>query len=379
MQEADPQNGSKADLHRTPEHERVMAVLSRMSDVSLTYAEWTSNCEILADLAGGDTFESKNPEYILLIMRFGGLEVISRGMNSFAYCAPLQASACKAVWRLSRSGEHRRMIASKLLSPVLAAMRMHCDDRDVQDFACGCLLNLSPDPSNKVLIAEQAVEDILMALRTHHQHPRLLEKACALLKNLSPELARSQALAESWVLDLIAVMRKHKGNEVVGALVCGILFNLSWNGASSRLIGDRGLTALVAAMEMHGSERMQEAGLKLLWVLGFQAQNKLLLLQGGLRLVLSAMDRFLFHPTMQVNFPLASLFQHPMDGLTCRRSKSSARRLCGSEVVLWWVALYLREMDPGGGRCDSLVDRQLKRRMPATFLQLAWLLSEGRV
>jgi hypothetical protein len=248
-------------------------------------------CVVLADFAGGETFESRSVRNIDFILRHGGMDAVLISMAKFPCCAKIQEKALLALWRFSRNSDAREYIAVNSIGKILSAMRMHFDALRVQELACSGLLNLSAEPKISTFIAEHALEDLLIVIRTDHDHATLLELACAVLRNLALNPFNANAIMKLGLCDIISRFKDSLSKCKFQVIALGILSNLSTHDDNDRLIALQGIDFIFASMQHHLASRdVQKEAMNCIFILTFNLENKKSISVAGLSWILTAMS-----------------------------------------------------------------------------------------
>ncbi|CAE8625887.1 unnamed protein product [Polarella glacialis] len=227
----------------------------------------------------------------------------SQSSGVLSEAAQLASRTCKALADISVGvADNEQAQRGAAASCVLAAELMACHSSVLAVQISGCkaiggLIHVSA-PSLPLRQASVVIEAVMAAMRRHPGNPEVQEAACAAVTEAaasSPEF-QGAAATNGAVDEIVAAMRRFPGLPEFQAAACGALAGLAANHPmnQSAVAASRGIEAIAAGMERfpeHGGLQAMACG-----ALGNLAANHLnnqatVAANGGIRLVLDTLRR----------------------------------------------------------------------------------------
>eukprot|EP00929_Paragymnodinium_shiwhaense_P054925 TRINITY_DN27533_c0_g1_i1.p1 TRINITY_DN27533_c0_g1~~TRINITY_DN27533_c0_g1_i1.p1 ORF type:complete len:636 (+),score=154.12 TRINITY_DN27533_c0_g1_i1:96-2003(+) len=177
-----------------------------------------------------------------LVVRIGGVAVLSEALVMFGDAAALQADCCNILAEvvLHSSANAAAVVEGKVIAAACAAMHAHAGDDKVQAVATRLLSRLAAFPEHRpALVAAGAAEAACRGMARHAGNAQLQEGGCALIRQLLQESRlRGRCVAEHATvvaaflamrgLDLVStLMAVHADSASVQLEACALLERLS--------------------------------------------------------------------------------------------------------------------------------------------------------
>lgn len=161
----------------------------------------------------------------------GGLQAVIAGMRIHLEDAQVQEAGCGALWYLARTPAVAAAAVPGALEAVVAALRVHATHAGVNEAGCGALRNLMMEERNKLLASSSgALEVIIAALRVHVRHAGVLEQAAGALVNAAASGPTAvQAVSDGALEALLAGLSAGARTPAVCLPACVALYNLTYN------------------------------------------------------------------------------------------------------------------------------------------------------
>jgi len=242
---------------------------------------------------------SIDEESRMLMASLGGLMLLGNAMRTNMDSLDLLEGALSAVLSLSADADVELLTESDIIAVVIAVMRHHCTNSQIQEFGMGVLQNISMRHfDSKETIAEfGGITAVTDCIREFMGSPTVLERAFTTLWSLAV-LDKNQALiAECDGINLVVNgMMTAIGYEGVQKQGCGCLCTLSSDSRNKGLIQNvGGVDSIVYAMWGHyGAEEIQVEACRALSSLAVDAQTNEVMIasDGEVNAIISAMRRF---------------------------------------------------------------------------------------
>jgi hypothetical protein len=225
--------------------------------------------------------------------------------------AEVQEKGCLALGSLATTDNQTKIADAGGIADVLAAMRAHRSNAGVQRQGCGALWCLALNEDNKIKIADAgAIADVLTAMQEHEGNSGVEDFACLTLYNLQQSVDGnvSKALLESgavpavqaataqhctWNIEhVLAEIHSHQSNAELQERGLDALWSPAVGNADKIKIADAGgIADVLAAMREHRSHAgVQERGCGVLVNLAVNAGHDVKIADaGGIADVLEAM------------------------------------------------------------------------------------------
>ena len=315
----------------------IVVVIDTMAEFEQCLEVQQFGCAILAVLAS-----TENLQVNLSIVQTDGIDMIVNALALFSDDNVVQSQACKALSHLSIDEESRMLIASLGGLMLLGnTMRANMDTLDLLEGALSAVLSLSADADVELLTESSIVAVVVAVMRHHRTNSQIQEFGMGVLQNISMRCFESkQTIAEAggiiavtdcirefmgsptvlerafttlWSLAVLdqnqAVIAECDGiNLVVNGMMtaityegvqkqgCGCLCTLSSDSRNKGLIQNvGGVDSIVYAMWGHyASEEIQVEACRALSSLAVDAQTNEVMIasDGEVNAIISAMRRF---------------------------------------------------------------------------------------
>lgn len=162
--------------------------------------------------------------------------------------AVVQVQGCRGMSVLGEKDETREQILAKGgLDAVLAALRAHPSEAEVQAAGCTAIGNFALGEGEATVRASGALAQVLEAMAALPAEAELQAKACRALGNcaFSPE-GEADVLAKGGVAAVLAAMRAHPSDAAVQEEGCDALCNLP--SAKAAILAGGGLAVVTASL-----------------------------------------------------------------------------------------------------------------------------------
>lgn len=157
------------------------------------------------------------------------------------------------------------------ISIVLAALKMHSENSDVQHYGCWTLMNLAYNSSNRLRIAaEGGIQVFLDSLDSHPTHQGVQELGCWGLSNLACSDENNSLIADqNGGAYVIRAMNQHPDSTAIQEGGINVLLRLNWSATNEKVREDTrehgGLGTIKRAISAHQlSHAIQSKGFALL-------------------------------------------------------------------------------------------------------------------
>ncbi|CAB9505913.1 expressed unknown protein [Seminavis robusta] len=296
-----------------------------------------SGCRALKHLAVDDSME-------LLIQQKGGIGTIIQSLQGFPLEAELQREGYAALAHLSHRKDSKSILVRHpgLATMLVAAMKQHRQDGNVQQKVCSVLLNLSLSETftnafdqlggitlvaaamtnhaedvklqqyaigslqnfcrkgncSATLRASGAIEAAIHSMSAYGGNLKIQMHALGFIKNASTHKETAIQIAQAGgVRSIREVTEKHTYNAALHLEACLAMVNMSRaKEVGATIVENGGVSIAICAMRQHvDSAAAQYAGCGLLWSLSAttSTSHDVIASQGGVRSILQAMKK---HP-----------------------------------------------------------------------------------
>ena len=146
----------------------------------------------------------------------GAIEAVVAAMRAHGSNAEVQKQGCWALENMACDAENKVKAGSAgAIEVVVAAMRAHASNAGVQQRGCGALMNMTFNDENKVKAGSAgAIESVVAAMRAHGSNAGVQQRGCWALKNMTCKNAENKVKAGSAgaIEAVVAAMRAHDSN-----------------------------------------------------------------------------------------------------------------------------------------------------------------------
>ena len=147
---------------------------------------------------------------------------------------------------------------TKNFAQLVAAMRAHASNADVQHRGCGALWNMTVNADNKVKAGSAgAIEAVVASMCAHTSNAVVQHQGCGALWNMTVNADNQAKAGNAGAIEaVVAGMRAHTGNADVQHRGCGALLTMPVNADNRVKAGSAGaIEAVVAGMRAHTSNK----------------------------------------------------------------------------------------------------------------------------
>jgi hypothetical protein len=304
---------------RTPAGDRVLGATERIGLERLRRAgaDYTEIIFTMSDYSASSFLQQeglKDLSNLLLseydqdtLAELGALDLIVAAMRTHPNEVELQICGCRAVWNLSATPTNQvGFVAAGALDALLGAMEEFLDEPEVQEKAMAALSNLGAAEANlDILLDKGAVGRIVEAMNRHSEDARVQVKGCTAIINLaSHDSPVKRKILEAGAGGAVVVsMVMHPEHSDLQEKALRAIRNLCANNDENKvdLANIGGVDAVIRAMQEHRDEAgVQEAGAWALSNLALDAGNRAVIGDsGGIDVVIRAMWVHSDHPGVQ--------------------------------------------------------------------------------
>jgi len=268
----------------------IVVVIDTMAEFEQCLEVQQFGCAILAVLAS-----TENLQVNLSIVQTDGIDMIVNALALFSDDKVVQSQACKALSHLSIDEESRMLIASLGGLMLLGnTMRANMDELDLLEGALSAVLSLSADADVELLTESNIVAVVVAVMRHHRANSQIQEFGMGVLQNISMRCFESkQNIAEAGgILAVADCIREFMGSPTVLERAFTTLWSLAVLDSNQALIAEAdGINLVVNGMMTAITyEGVQKQGCGCLCTLSSDSRNKGLIQNvGGVDSIVYAM------------------------------------------------------------------------------------------